>query len=127
MNVARNIAIAAIAIFAFNATAPQAAERADQLTMKPQHGISFDVGAKRAASYFLSQDGACKLVLTIANAPNWNEVPTYTATRFEASVPALRQTRFNSSEGKVLEFACHAGAKSMSVKPVKQVAIGKAR
>jgi hypothetical protein len=129
MNVAKNItfATAAAAILTLNAAAPQAAERSAQVTMKPLQGISFNLGTKHAASYFLRKDGVCKLVLTVAEAPNWNEVPTFTATRFEAAVPAHKQTRFSSVEGNVLEFACHAGANSMSVEPVDQVAIGKAR
>jgi hypothetical protein len=31
------------------------------LTIRPLQGVSFDIGTKRAVSYFLSDDHACKL------------------------------------------------------------------
>ena len=37
---------------------------------------------------------------------------------------AASATRFNSNEGKVLEFACRAGAQLMSVKVMEQIAAG---
>jgi hypothetical protein len=92
------------------------------MTMKPNHGVSFDVGAKRAVAYFLSESGTCQLVLTLANKPSWGGVTSFTATRFEAAVPALKETQFRSTEGKVIEFECHADAKKMSVKTVDQIA-----
>jgi hypothetical protein len=39
------------------------------MTMKPLQGVSFDIGTKRAVSYFLSDNGACKLTLTLALRP----------------------------------------------------------
>lgn len=107
-----------------NAGAVQAAESSSQLTMKPLHGISFDVGTQRAVSYFLSDNGRCKLVLTLAEQPNWDDGPSLSATRFEAAVPGGKSTRFNSPEGKALEFACQTDAQAMSVKAVEQVAVG---
>jgi hypothetical protein len=32
---------------------------ASPLTMKPLQGVGFDIGTKRAVSYFLSEGGAC--------------------------------------------------------------------
>jgi hypothetical protein len=92
------------------------------VTMKPNHGVSFDVGAKHAVAYFLAESGTCQLVFTLADKPDWNGVPSFIATRFEAAVPALKETQFRSTEGKVVEFECHADARTMSVKTVDQIA-----
>jgi hypothetical protein len=105
----------------------QAADNSPILTMKPLQGISFDVGTKRAASYFLREDGMCKLVLTLAEAPTWDDVSRFTATRFEAAINAGNATRYDSPEGKSLDFACLADAQAMSVRPVDEVAVGPAR
>ncbi len=100
----------------------QAADLNSGMTMKPVHGISFDVGAKRAVSYFLSDNGECKLVLTLADAPDWNAASKFTATRFEAAVRSGTATRYASAEGVAIDFACQSNAQAMSVRAVEQVA-----
>lgn len=106
----------------FTGSAGYAAENPNIGTMKPLHGLSFDVGAKRAVSYFVSVNGSCKLVLTIAEEPKWDEFSSFTATRFEAAIPAGKATRFNPTEGTALRFECQAGAQAMSVETVVQFA-----
>ena len=44
----------------------RAADPAMPLTMRPLQGVSFDIGTKRAVSYFLSDDDVCKLTLMLA-------------------------------------------------------------
>jgi len=131
MNSTKNTAIATAltAILSLSAFAAQVADASPQrvMTMKPLQGVSFDVGTQHAVSYFLSEDGTCKLVVTLGAAPNWDEVASLTVTRFEAAVPARKGARFRSVEGKIIQFACHAGAKSMSVEGMEQVAVGAAR
>ena len=112
---------AAVAVLAglVLASAPSKAASADYtLTMKPLHGISFDVGTKRAVSYFLSVAGQCRVVLTLADQPDWEQFASFTTTRFEATLPADKTIRFTSPENKMLEFACLPDAQSMSVKPI---------
>lgn len=126
MNIHQNI-IAATAVIGLlsvgHAGAMEAVPSSPKLTMRPLHGISFDVGTKRAASYYLNENGSCKLVLTLAAEPNWNDdVQSHTAIRFEAAIPAGKATHYNSDEGRVLEFTCHDGARTMTVRPVEQVA-----
>ena len=36
-------------------------------TLKPLSGLSFDIGTKRALSYFLSEERQCKLTLIVAD------------------------------------------------------------
>jgi hypothetical protein len=124
-------AIAATALagilLANGAGAVQAADAASTLTMKPLHGVSFAVGTKRAVGYFLSNNGRCELVLTLADAPKWDEPPQLTATRFETTILAGGAARYNSSAGQAIEFACEALGQSMRVNAVEQVAASAAR
>jgi len=98
------------------------ADSSDALTMKPVHGISFDVGSKRAVSYFQNDRGLCNLTLMVAEAMNGDEVPSDTAARFEIAIDAGKTTRLDTAEGKSLDFACTANAQAMSVKVVDQIA-----
>lgn len=95
---------------------------ADTLTMKPRHGISFDVGSDRAVSYFVAKEGSCKLVVTIAGEPDWDNPQSFAPTRFEALVSAERTVRYNATEGKTLAFFCAAGATAMSVTGLEKIA-----
>ena len=121
----QSAAVATLAGFVLAAasTPSKAASTEYTLTMKPLHGISFDVGTKRAASYFLSVAGQCRLVLTLADQPDWEQFASFTSTRFEATLPADKSIRFTSPENKMLEFACLPGAQSMSVKPIDFIAV----
>jgi len=105
-----------------NAAAIQAADYAPVLTMKPLQAISFDVEAKHAVSYFLNDNGTCKLVLTLGETPNADDVTNFATTRFEAAIDAGKTTRFAVTTGKSLDFACQAGAQAMAVIGLEQIA-----
>jgi hypothetical protein len=107
-------------------TAAHAADLSSGLTMKPLQGVSIDVGSKRAAVYFLNDEGQCKLVLTLAETPDLDG-STFAVRRFEASVRPGHATRYNSAEGVALDFACQARAQAMSIDPVAQVAAASIR
>ncbi len=85
------------------------------LTMKPLQGVSFDIGTKRAVSYFLSDNNACKLTLTLAEVVHDDEVNGLTATRMTVAVEADKAANLDTTEGKSLEFKCQPGAKVMSI------------
>jgi hypothetical protein len=102
--------------------APWAADASTVQTVKPLQGVSLDVGTKHSVSYFVNDSGQCKLVMTLAGEPDWSDVTSFTSIRFEASVPAGRQTRYNSGDGNAVEFACQAEAQAMSVRLLKEVA-----
>jgi len=113
--------------FANGAGAAQAEDAATKLTMKPLHGISFDVGTRRAVSYYLNRSGRCELVLTLADAPDWDVAGQFEATRFEATIRAGETTRYKSDEGKAIDFVCEAAAQTMSINAVEQIAAGAVR
>ncbi|HEY8031471.1 MAG TPA: hypothetical protein VIF02_03570 [Methylocella sp.] len=115
----RKKAIFAIAFVGIPATAslgvaPEAAPALPR-TMRPLQGVSFDIGTKRAVSYFLSDGNSCKLTLMLAEIVHDGEVNGLTATRVRVAIEAGKAAQLDSVEGKTLEFKCHSGAHVMSV------------
>ena len=92
------------------------AQAGDPQTLKPLQGVSFHAGTKHAVSYFLSESGICKLVLTLADDAN------YAPTRFEAAIEAGKSTRYQLAEAKSLEFACQVGAQAMTINALETFA-----
>ena len=128
MNLAKNIIALSILVGSLSiGTGSQAADLSSGLTMKPLQGVSFNVGSKRAVSYFLREEGQCKLVLTLADAPDWSEPSKFSAVRFEAAVRPGNATHYNSTEGVEIDFACQANAEAMSIRAVEQVAAAHSR
>jgi hypothetical protein len=70
---------------------------------------------KRAVSYFLSDNDACKLTLTLAEVVHDDEVNGLTATRMTVAVDAGKSAHLATAEGKSLDFKCQAGAHVMSI------------
>lgn len=101
----------------------QAADASALKTIKPIHGMSFDLGTKHASSYFLSDNGVCKLTLMVVEAHNGDAVPGPTAVRLEVGIDSGKRARLDTAEGKSLEFKCQAGAQSMSIEALDQVAV----
>jgi hypothetical protein len=92
-----------------------AAGAASTLTIKPLQGASFDIGSKRAVSYFLSDEDACKFTLTLAEIVRDDEVNGLTATRMTVAIESGKAAHFDTAEGKSLEFRCQSGARAMSI------------
>jgi hypothetical protein len=113
---ARYIAIAATITGLIVVTLASARPVADPsaVTMSPMKGISFELGAEHAVSYFVSENDQCKVVLTHAGEPNWNDA-TFMATRFEATIDAGKTTRYVSSDGHAIDFECQPNAQSVSI------------
>src|ERR1700731_4809500 len=92
----RKRAVFVIAFVGISATAglgmAQAADSASLLTMKPLQGVSFDIGTKRAVSYFLSDGDTCKLTLMLAEVAYGDEVNGLTVTRMTVAVEADKCT-----------------------------------
>ena len=120
MNLVKKI-IAGTAFAAVLSLITTVAVQAAVLTMKPLQAVSFDVEAKHAVSYFLNDNGTCKLVLTLGETPNADDVTNSATTRFETAVDAGKTTRFAVTTGKSLDFACQAGAQAMAVIGLEQI------
>ena len=117
MNV-RHIAFAATLTALVVLTQASARPTRDPVVMRPMGGVTFDIGAERAVTYFLSDNGRCKLVLTQAGAARGNH-PDFMATRFEATIDAGKATRYVSTDGSAINFECHPDARSVSIRGVE--------
>jgi hypothetical protein len=88
----RKRAVFVIAFVGISATAglgmAQAADPASPLIMKPLQGVSFNIGTKRAVSYFLSDGNSCNLTLMLAEIGHGNEVNGLAATRVTVAIEA---------------------------------------
>lgn len=114
--------VAALASALVVSAAPLAfADEASELKMTPRHGISFDVGSKRAISYYLGKGGICNLTVLMADSNSLDEVKG-AATRVSIPVIPTKKARIDTAEGKTLEFKCAPSASAMSVRVLDQVA-----
>lgn len=115
--------VAALAtIMTLASTAAVSAGEAVSLKMAARHGVSFDVGSKRAVSYYLAEGGVCNLTVLMAESTVEDEVKG-AATRVTIPVIPTRSARIDTAEGKTLEFRCAPSAQTMTVKVLGQVAV----
>jgi hypothetical protein len=92
-------------------------------TMKPLGATSLDVGSKHVVSYFLNADGQCKLTLMIADAArDENSEPSAQILRLRLTVEPGRPALVDTTEGRLLQFACQPGAQAMNATLLDQVA-----
>lgn len=91
-------------------------------TYRPYAAMTFAAGEKRGVGYFVKDAARCKLVLTIADASSEEAANEFTALRHEELVPAGAATRYNTSEGRALEFSCLPDAVAMSVREIERLA-----
>ena len=100
----------------------RAADPALPQTIKPMQAVIFDIGTKRAVSFFLIDDDACKLNLTLAELVHDDEVNGLTAARIIVPVEVGKIVHFDTVEGKSIEFKCLAGAQAMSIEVLNRIA-----
>ncbi len=117
--VATKIAATASALVAMTSVA-FAATLAQPIVLKPAKGQSFDVGSKHAVAYYMAKGGVCSLTVLMADRGEDNIKGA--ATRITIPVIPTRAARFDTADGKTLEFACAPSAASMGVKILDQVA-----
>lgn len=88
---------------------------------KPFAAISFGTGEKHGVGYFYPEAAQCKLVVTVANEPNWEGSQDFTASRHEEVIPDSSAARYNLSEGEIVEFSCLSGGNAMAVRETHRV------
>jgi hypothetical protein len=103
-----------------------AAESRSPMTMKPLMATSLDVGSKHVVSYFLNADGQCKLTLMIADpARDENTEPSAQILRLRLMVEPGRAALVDTTDGRLLQFACDPGAQAMNAALLDQIAAGR--
>lgn len=101
------------------------------ITLKPMSGpgassadqkflLNTIVGKKQAISYFLNENGLCKLTVMVADAFNGVDVPDSATVRFEVALGVGGRARMDTAEGKSLEFACQKRAEELTVRAGSQ-------
>jgi len=95
-------------------------------TMKPLGATSLDVGSKHVVGYFLNADGQCKLTLMIADrARDDNSEASAQVLRLRLMVEPGRPALVDTTEGRLLQFACEPDAQAMNATLLDQVAAGR--
>ncbi len=130
MKLARQIFVATLVIGVVALADIGAAQAGDYSpvwrAMRPLYAVSFDVGRKHVLSYFLSKRGLCDLTVMVterpSKVPEGDEISPLPTERFTAAIDGGTTARFDTTEGKTLEYACATGAQSMSIRQVNQVA-----
>ncbi|MFV0366838.1 MAG: hypothetical protein ACK5KM_00105 [Hyphomicrobiaceae bacterium] len=120
--ITQNAVVALSCAVLIGSAAAAFADTSSGLKMTPRHGVSFDVGSKRAVSYYLGEGGVCNLTVLMADSNNLDEVKG-AATRVSMPVVPTKTARIDTAEGKTLEFKCAPSASAMSVKVLDQVAV----
>jgi hypothetical protein len=93
--------------------------------MKPLMAISLDVGSKHVVSYYLNADGRCKLTLMIADtARDENSERSAQILRLRLMVEPGRPALVDTTDGKLLQFACEPAAQAMNATLLDQIAAG---
>jgi len=123
--------IATAALAGATSLAAMAATHADATEplarMMPAKGVSFDVGAERGVSYFVADNGACNLVVLLADAGEADLPSVKSASRVSVSVAPGKSARIDTTSGKTLLFGCQTGASGMTVHAADQVALARIR
>jgi hypothetical protein len=101
----------------------QAAETQSITRMRPLMAASLDAGNNHIVSYFLSENGVCRLTLMIDEHLSRDDIEATTPTRLQVSVLSGDVARFGTMDGKTLQFACEDGARMMSATELGRVAL----
>lgn len=113
------LSTAAVSVIA--ATTVLAGQGVRPIELTPGHGQSFDLGNKRAVSYFLERNGVCNLTLMLAD-PYTDDALPGAATRMTIQVAPGKPARIDTASGTSVGFVCAPEAGSMKVTPMSQVA-----
>ena len=89
---------------------------------KPARGISFDIGSKRAAAYYMAGDHVCDLTLMFAGRADADGNIPGATTRLNVPVKAGTRSRIYTTDGQAFEASCELSAKVMTLRVLEQTA-----
>ena len=118
---AGSLGLMSVLAVAASLASAQAAEK--RVTMlKPNAGVSFDIGNSHAMTYFVGEKGVCNLTMVMAEIVAGDEVPASAGTRFNVSIEGGKHARIDTAEGKSVEFTCAPGATMVNLRKLDAVA-----
>ena len=100
-----------------------AAESRSPAIMKPMMATSLDVGSRHVVGYFLNAEGQCKLTLMIADAfRDDDHARPEQILRLRLLVEPGKSALVDTTDGRMLQFACEPGAQAMNATLLDQLA-----
>ena len=101
-----------------------AGEFSSATIVKPKAGLSFPIGSKHAAGYFLAERGGCALTLLVGDAGEAAAEAKigFASSRFTTFVGAGRTARIDTADGPSVEFFCSTGASFLTTRVFDRVA-----
>lgn len=118
--------VMAVAVVAFTAmNKSHATELASGQVLKPANGMSFDIGAKRAVTYFRPDAGACNVTVLVAPQMNDDGALPEAGSRMTMLVLPGKPARVDAADGKSVELGCGFGAREMTVRAVDRAVWGR--
>jgi hypothetical protein len=104
------------------------AEASSTATLRPLMAASFDVGHTHIVTFFVPDNGQCRLTFVMAAGADDERGPDNapTASRLVVSVNSGADAQFDVAEGGALHLACSSQARAMTLTRVDQVALSPA-
>jgi hypothetical protein len=107
---AAGVAVAAIA--ATNASK----DALNEATYAPMQSISYLVGSKSAIGYFVQEQGACHVVLMVAENIDLDQATPPSAARLRLALRPGQGAGLDSDEGRSIDLTCGSGAATLTVR-----------
>ena len=109
----------------------RAEDNPHMITLKPMSGpgassathrflLNEIIGKKQAISYFLNENGLCKVTVMVGDVFN-GDVANSAAVRFQIALEVGASARMDAGEGISLEFGCQERAQVLTVSTGKRL------
>lgn len=114
--------VTAAAIALATAAFPAVAGSTEHVRIAPLKGVSLDVGTKNAVAYFVQENGACNVTVTLAEAFSTIPGEFPTSTRVTMPVAPGTSSRIDTAEGTAMSLSCAAGASALDISMFERTA-----
>ena len=91
----------------------------------PLKAALFDIGSKRALTYYEAESDSCKVTVVISSKFSETAASEVAAVRFNTAVASGTSARIDTADGPSLNFACARGATTMMVQTIDRIAYAK--
>ena len=87
-----------------------------QATYLPMQAMTYDLGSKAAIGYFVSEGGACHVVMMIGEKSDAETASTSSAARLRLALLPGQRAGVDSEEGRSIDLTCGDGAGTLVVR-----------
>lgn len=117
-----SVVCASLALAAFASPAMAEESSPPAKVLGPLKAGIFRVGTKQALAYYEGEKDTCKVTVLLTDPYDDAASKLDTSVRFKATVSAGTSTRVETNQGSSLALTCAAGATTLFVEKVEQVA-----